>query len=182
MWSFKDEARGARREAARRFFSCLAFSLALPGLVSCGFQLRGETKVGLPSIAITRVNGSPVAVDVRRLLEQGSTKIVADPKLAAANLRILDEVREKTVFTITGTGRVYEFQLRLAIRYEVLIPGRDLPLVEPVEVETRRLITYSETAPTAKEAEEQLLFKDMQVELAGRIVRQIAVAHRNELS
>jgi len=32
-----------------------------------------------------------------------------------------------------------------------------------------------------KEAEEQLLFKDMQVEVAGRILRQIAVARRNEM-
>jgi outer membrane lipopolysaccharide assembly protein LptE/RlpB len=41
------------------------------------------------------------------------------------------------------------------------------------------VITYSETAPIAKEAEEQLLYKDMQVELAGRILRQIALAQRD---
>ena len=48
----------------------------------------------------------------------------------------------------------------------------------PTEVEARRLISYSETAPTAKEAEEVLLYKDMQVELADRILRQITVARR----
>jgi len=83
------------------------------------------------------------------------------------------------VHTITGTGRVYEFELRLVVRYDVVVPGRELPLVPPTEVETRRLITYSETAPIAKEAEEQLLYKDMQVELAGRILRQIALAQRD---
>jgi outer membrane lipopolysaccharide assembly protein LptE/RlpB len=73
---------------------------------------------------------------------------------------------------------VYEFQLRLAVRFELLLPGRELPLVPATEVETRRLISYSETAPTAKETEEQLLWKDMQVELADRILRQITVARR----
>src|SRR3954470_3486509 len=147
-------------------------------LASCGFQLRGDPSLGLPSLNITQALPTAVTADIRRVLEQGPTKLVADPKQAAAQLRMLGETREKTVHTITGTGRVYEFQLRLAVRFEVLLPNRDLPLIAPTEVESRRLISYSETAPTAKEAEEQLLFKDMQVELADRILRQLTVARR----
>ena len=52
-------------------------------------------------------------------------------------------------------------------------------VIAPTETIARRLITYSEAAPIAKEAEELLLFKDMQVELAERILRQVAVARRN---
>jgi LPS-assembly lipoprotein len=159
------------------WWSRAAIAIALLA-AGCGFQLRGDPSVGLPSLNITEVQGTPVTADVRRALEQGPTKIVADPKQAAAQLRMLGETREKTVATITSTGRVYEFQLRLAVRFEVLLPDRELPLISPTEVEARRLITYSETAPTAKEAEEQLLFKDMQVELADRILRQITVARR----
>ena len=65
------------------------------------------------------------------------------------------------------------------VRYDLVVPGRELPLIAPTESEARRVITYSETAPIAKEAEEQLLYKDMQVELAGRILRQIALAQRD---
>src|SRR5215218_7432070 len=111
-------------------------------LAACGFQLRGEPTFGLASISITQVQPSAVTADIRRTIAQGPTKIVAKESDAAANLRILGESREKTVHTITGTGRVYEFQLRLAVRFEVLVPGRELPLVTPTEVETRRLITY----------------------------------------
>jgi LPS-assembly lipoprotein len=64
------------------------------------------------------------------------------------------------------------------VRYDVLIPGREQPLIEPTEVISTRLITYSESAPTAKEAEEQLLYKDMQNDIAGRILRHIAVVKR----
>ena len=147
-------------------------------LASCGFQLRGESTAGLPSLNVTVVQPSPIVTDIRRTLEQGKTKLVSDPSQAAAQLRVLGETRDKTVHTITGTGRVYEFQLRLAVRFEVLLPGREVPLIPPTEVETRRVISYSETAPVAKEAEEQLLFRDMQAELADRILRQIVVARR----
>ena len=147
-------------------------------LASCGFQLRGDPSVGLPSLNITQVQPTAVTADIRRVLEQGPTKLVADPKEASAQLRMLGETREKTVATITGTGRVYEFQLRLAVRFEVLLPNRELPLVPSTEVEARRVITYSETAPTAKETEEQLLWKDMQAELASRILRQLTIARR----
>jgi len=51
-----------------------------------------------------------------------------------------------------------------------------IPLTEII---ARRIITYSEAAPTAKEVEEQLLFKDMQVEISDRILRQVAVARRD---
>jgi LPS-assembly lipoprotein len=163
-------ARGARRGVAAL--------LLLPLLASCGFQLRGDPSVGLPSLNITQLQPTAVTGDIRRALEQGPTKLVADPKQAAAQLRMLGETREKTVATITSAGRVYEFQLRLAVRFEVLLPNRELPLIPQTEVEARRLISYSETAPTAKEAEEQLLFKDMQVELADRILRQITIARR----
>lgn len=146
---------------------------------ACGFQLRGEPETGIKALHLSTVAGSGVYTDIRRALSTGSTRVVASPAEAQATLRILAEGREKAVHTITGTGRVYEFQLRLVVRYELVVPGRELPLIPPTEAEARRLITYSETAPIAKEAEEQLLYKDMQVELAGRILRQIALARRD---
>jgi LPS-assembly lipoprotein len=168
---------GTQPEPRARFTAFAGMTVALL-LSACGFQLRGDPSVGLPSLNITQVMPTAVTADIRRVLEQGPTKLVADPKQAAAQLRLLGETREKTVHTITSTGRVYEFQLRLAVRFEVLLPNRELPLIPATEVESRRVISYSETAPTAKETEEQLLFKDMQLELADRILRQITVARR----
>jgi LPS-assembly lipoprotein len=148
-------------------------------LASCGFQLRGDPAVGLKTLNISSTGPSAVTSDIRRILGAGPTRIVGKPSEAEAQLRVLEERREKVVHTITGTGRVYEFQLRLIVRYEVLLPGREQPLIEPTEAIATRLITYSESAPTAKEAEEQLLYKDMQVDIAGRILRHIAVVKRD---
>lgn len=148
-------------------------------LSACGFQLRGDPQTGIKALHVSTFVGSGVYSDIRRALAGASTRVVASPSEAQAHLRILAEGREKAVHTITGSGRVYEFQLRLMVRYELVVPGRELPLIAPTEAEARRLITYSETAPIAKEAEEQLLYKDMQVELADRILRQIAIAQRD---
>jgi LPS-assembly lipoprotein len=143
-------------------------------LASCGFQLRGEPEVGVHRLFISAVGPSQVQGDIKRMLATGPTTVVTKVTDAEAHLHILQETREKTVYTITGQGVVYEFQLRLIVRYEVLVPGREEPVVAPTTIETRRLITYSVNAPTAKEAEEQLLFKDMQLDLAGQILRHVA--------
>jgi len=152
--------------------------LAAVVVASCGFQLRGDPAVGIKALQVTSVGGSQVAAEVRRTLAQGPTKVVTNPKDAEAQLRVLQEVRDKIVATITGTGTVFEYELRLTVRYELTMPGREQPVIEPTEIFAKRLITYSASAPTAKEAEEQLLYKDMQVELAQRILRQVAVARR----
>src|ERR1700682_518869 len=154
-------------------FAGMAFFLA-----SCGFQLRGEPAVGIKKLFISAVGPSAVQADIRRTLATGPTRLVQTAADAEAHLHILHEAREKTVFTITGAGRVYEFQLKLSVRYELLVPGREEPVIAPILVETRRLITYSESAPTAKEAEEQLLFKDMQLDLARQILRHVAAMKR----
>lgn len=154
-------------------FAALALALA-----SCGFELRGEPGVGLRTIFVSSNVPSTVVGEVRRILATGPTHIVANPKDAEASLTILAESREKTVHTITGSGRVYEFQLQLTVSYQLTVPGREEPVIAPTELTTTRLITYSESAPTAKEAEELLLYKDMQADLAGRILRRVAVARR----
>jgi LPS-assembly lipoprotein len=113
------------------------------------------------------------------VLLAGTTRVVATPAEAEAHLRVLQEEREKSVSAITASGRVYEYQLTLRVRYELLLTGREEPLIAPSRLETRRLISYSETAPTAKEAEEQLLYKDMQLDLGRQILRHVAAASKN---
>jgi LPS-assembly lipoprotein len=132
----------------------------------------------MKTIMVSSVGASQVAAEIRRTLASGPTRVVTDPKDAQAQLRVLQEVRDKSVATITGTGTVYEFELKLTVRYEVTVPGREIPVIAPTETVAKRLITYSASAPIAKEAEEQLLYKDMQVELAGRMLRHIAVVRR----
>jgi LPS-assembly lipoprotein len=147
-------------------------------IASCGFQLRGDPAVGFKTLFVP---GAGVAQEIRRTLVNGPTRVVSTAAEGEANLRILSETRDKQVYTITGTGQVYEFELKLIVRYDMMLPGHEEPAGPSTEITARRTITYSAAAPIAKEAEELLLFKDMQVELADRILRQVAIARRKAL-
>lgn len=147
-------------------------------LAACGFQLRGDAPMGLASLHLSADVASQVAAEIRRFLAAGPTQLAAKPADAEAHLRILAESRDKTIFTLTGAGRVYEYQLRLLVSYQLTAPGREEPLIAPSQIDVRRVVTYSESAPLAKEAEEQLLYRDMQVDAAGQILRRIALVRR----
>ena len=132
----------------------------------------------LKSLLVSADVPSQVAVEVRRQLSGGSTKVAATAKEAEAQLRILAESTDKTIQSLTGAGRVFDYRLLLKVRYQVT-DAAGKAIVEPAEIELWRIISYSESAPLAKEAEEQLLFAEMRSEAATRILRRIAVVRAN---
>jgi LPS-assembly lipoprotein len=117
---------------------------------------------------------SQVAVEVRRQLSGGPTRLVATAKEAEAQLRILAESTDKTIQSLTGAGRVFDYRLLLKVRWQAT-DAAGKALVEPADIELWRIISYSESAPLAKEAEEQLLFAEMRSEAATRMLRRIEV-------
>lgn len=131
--------------------------------------------MALKSIHVSTVGASAVATEVRRRITASPTKLSPTLKDAQAHLRINAETPEKSILTLTGAGRVYEFQLRLRVEYQLADAAGNL-LVEPTQVEIRRNLTYSESAPLAKEAEEAQLQADMRQEAAALILRRIAIA------
>ena len=178
MWSFNRGRFWVPAPRWRRAGACFAGMTMAAVLAACGFQLRGDAPMGLKTLQVSSDTPSQVAAEVRRSLAGSATRVVKDAKEAEASLKVLTEVREKTIFTISGAGRVYEYQLRLIVTYQLTMPGKDEPVIAPSQVELRRLITYSESAPVAKEAEEQLLFRDMIADAASQILRRIAIVRR----
>jgi len=159
--------------SSRAWLAAAALALA-----SCGFQLRGVVQMEIGSLYMSADVPSQVATEIRRSLAGSATRLAATPADAEAHLRILGESRDKTIFTLTGAGRVNEYQLRLQVRYQLTAPGTEEPLIEPATIDVRRVVTYSESAPLAKELEEQLLFRDMQADAAGQILRRVATVHK----
>jgi LPS-assembly lipoprotein len=158
--------------------SRLAAALLCALLPACGFQLRGEAPTGLKTLYLSTAAPSQVAVEIRRQLSGSPTKLVTAAKDGEAHVRILSESTEKTIQTLTGTGRVFDYRLRLKVGYQVT-DAAEKPVIEPTEIELWRIVTYSESAPLAKEAEEQFLYVDMRSEAATRILRRIAVVRNH---
>ncbi|MGQ0547813.1 MAG: LPS-assembly lipoprotein LptE [Betaproteobacteria bacterium] len=157
----------------RRAF--LLASLAL--LAGCGFKLRGTAEVPFQTLYIPGATGG-IALDLKRNIQAGTNaKVVDDPKQADAILEFSQEAREKEILSLTGTGRVREFQLRYRVGFRVH-DGRGGHYVAPSTIQLTRDVTFNDAEVLAKEAEEQLLFRDMQTDMVQQIMRRLAAAER----
>jgi LPS-assembly lipoprotein len=100
----------------------------------------------------------------------------ASAPAAAGNQVIFDlpqELREKVVVGLNSSGQVREFQLRTRIHFRLRTPqGKEL--IPDTELVQQRDITFNEAAVLAKEAEESLLYRDMQTDLVQQLMRRLA--------
>jgi LPS-assembly lipoprotein len=101
--------------------------------------------------------------------------VVDDPKKADAILELTGEAREKIILSLSGTGRVSEFRLRYRVSYRVH-DGKGNEYVPTSIVQLSRDVTYNDAEILAKEAEEQLLFRDMQNDMVQQVMRRLASA------
>ena len=83
------------------------------------------------------------------------------------------ELREKIVVGLNSSGQVREFQLRSRIRFR-LRTSQGKELIPETELLQQRDITFNEAAVLAKEAEESLLYRDMQADLVQQLIRRLA--------
>ena len=149
----------------------------LAALAGCGFKLRGTADVPFQTLYIPSAN-TGMALELKRNIEAGTkAKVVDDPQQAEAVMEFTQEAREKEILSLTGTGRVREFQLRYRVGFRVH-DGRGGHYVTPGTIQLTRDVTFNDAEVLAKEAEEQLLFRDMQSDMVQQIMRRLAAAER----
>jgi LPS-assembly lipoprotein len=152
----------------------LAALLALE-LAGCGFQLRGTAEVPFETLYVPGANAG-IALDLKRNLEAGTrARVVNDPQAAQAVIQFTEEAREREILSLTGTGRVREFQLRYRVRWRVH-DGKGGEFVPQNTIQLTRDITFNDAEILAKEQEEQLLYRDMQADMVQQIIRRLAAA------
>ena len=149
----------------------------LVAVAGCGFKLRGTADVPFETLYLPGATGG-IALDLKRNIEAGThAKVVDDPAKAEAVLQFTEESRQKEVLSLTGTGRVREFQLRYRVGFRVH-DGKGNDYVPQNTVQLTRDVTFNDTEILAKEQEEQLLFRDMQSDMVQQILRRLAAAKR----
>jgi LPS-assembly lipoprotein len=154
----------------------LAAALCLV-LAGCGFQLRGTADVPFETLYLPNSN-TGIALDLKRNIQTGTrAKVVDDPKTAQAILQFTEETRNKEILSLTGTGRVREFQLRYRVGFRVH-DGKGGEYVPQSTIQLTRDVTFNDSEILAKESEEQLLFRDMQSDMVQQIMRRLAAAQK----
>ena len=147
---------------------------AVLALSACGFHLRRAPEFAFRRIALAMPAASSLAVELRRQLEgTGRLEIVADQSKAEVVLESPGEQRERTVVSVTATGEVREFQLRIRFRFRLRTPeGRELlPMSEILRQIDQ---SYSESAALSKEQEALMLYQNMQSDIVQQVMRRLA--------
>ena len=149
-------------------------------LAGCGFQLRKPPKLAFETLHAPGGFATPVAQELRRALEQAGVRLLPPvppraPEAPAAELPddVLADQRERAVVGITATGQVRELQLRTRFRFR-LRSGLGADLIDDTELLQTRDISFTETAVLGKEAEEALMYKDMQTDIVQQVLRRLS--------
>ena len=167
------EPRSAARRALLRGIA-VASATALPG---CGFRLRGDVDYTFKSLYINAPASSPFALELRRALVGNNVRIVDSAKDAQVILDLPSVTDDKQVLSLTGGGRVREFVLAKRIQFRLHdADGNDwLPAGE---LTIRRSFTFNESEVLAREAQEARLYREMQTDGVGQLVRRLQAAKK----
>ncbi|BDT69514.1 LPS-assembly lipoprotein LptE [Comamonadaceae bacterium OS-1] len=161
----------------RRAFLLSVPAISAVGLSACGFALRQAPNYPFATIFVRVAEASALGNELKRnLASGGKLEVVADPKRldsVEVVLEITTDQREKSVASTTSAGQVREFQLRVRVKFRLRTPqGKEL--IPDTEILQQRDISYTETQALSKEAEEQLLYRNMQTDIVQQIMRRLS--------
>lgn len=152
------------------------------GLAGCGFELRKAPVFAFKTLSISG-NTAMINQIRRELRATGTVTLVTAPTAVAGTaepvttadvvLEILSENRNRFVISTNSAGLVRELQLQLSVRFRLRTPGGK-DLLPATEVSQTRDLSFNETNALAKEGEADLLFRDMQSDIAQQLMRRLA--------
>lgn len=171
----EEDPAGAGTPPALRSAALVAACLVLAMLAGCGFQLRGAAQLPFSSVYVEGAGTSPLGHEIRRSLRASNARVVDSRAAAQATLIITSEIREKQILSLGGQGRVREYQLRYRIGYQ-LTDAKATTLIPPSEIVLKRDISFNDAEVLAKEAEEALLYRDMQTDAVSQLIRRLQAA------
>lgn len=177
MWLSRILAGG--KHGARGAFApfALAGAAMLLVLAGCGFQLRGAYNVPFASVFVAAPGTSQIAAKLRRELVNSPTRLVTAAKDAEAQLNITMERRDRIILSLSGAGRVREYQLKLTVQYQ-LVESKGAVAIPTSEILLQRILTYDDSQIIAKQQEEALLYQDMETDAMQQILRRMTAIKR----
>ena len=145
-------------------------------LAGCGFQLRGVAPLPFNSMYVQAAPASQFATLLKRAVRAGSKTQIADqPAQAEVTLQILNELQEKQILSLGGTGRVSEFELRYRVSFR-LTDAKNREHIPASEIALKRDFSYTDSQALSKDAEEALLYSDMRKDAVNQLVRRLQAA------
>lgn len=151
----------------------LAMLLALG---ACGFHLRGSNlkDVGFPfkSLYLKAPAETPFVIDLRRVLATNKVTLMPTADKADLVLEVVSEQNLKQILSLSGAGRVQEYQLfyRISLR---AYDDKQNDWLPPDEILLSRILPYDDAQVLAKQQEEEMLYKDMRSDALAQTIRRL---------
>ena len=146
-------------------------------LAGCGFHLRGQYTLPFTSVYVSAPDASVVATELKRELSNSPAMLMATAKGADAQLNIINARRDRQILSLSGAGRVREYELKLRVSYQ-LVDAKGGVLISTSEIQLSRILSYDDSRIIAKQQEEALLYQDMERDAVGQILRRMAAIKR----
>ena len=155
----------------RTFLLLMALTLA-----ACGFHLRGsnlkDVQFAFKSLYLKAPGETPFVVDLRRVLKSNNIELLPVADKADLVLEVVSEQTTKQILSLSGAGRVKEYQLfyRVSLR---AYDNQQNDWLPAEEISLSRILPYDDEQVLAKEQEEAALYKDMRVDAVSQAVRRL---------
>lgn len=151
----------------------LSLIVCILTLAACGFQLRGVADLSFQNLYIQGPKLS-ISKALNKSLAVNGVKIVEDKESADLLLEFMNEAVEKRILSLSGAGRVTEYDLFYRVHFRLRDPSN--PLWGEVQtIEERRDFSYDDTQLLAKQSEEVRLNDDMRADAVREILRRLIV-------
>ena len=163
----------ARLQLMRAFAALVIVTL----LAGCGFKLRGSNgtyHMPFHTIYVGFPDTSPLGTELKRNLRAADdVKVVDQPGDADVQLVVIGETRGRQILSLNNLGRVREYLLTYTLTFRVM-DAKGGQLLAPTDITLKRNMEFNEQEVLAKEAEANLLYRDMQSDLVQQILRRLA--------
>jgi LPS-assembly lipoprotein len=160
------------RDTFTKWLLLLSVAVALS---ACGFHLRGKANLPFKSIYLNVPVNSQLGLQLKRYLKASGIVVTDNQKDAEAVFQLLSDTQEKKILTLNTVGLVREYILYKRSSFTVT-DNQGKILVPPTEIVLKRDISYNEQQELAKQAEEVILYNDMQADLVQQILRRMSAA------
>ncbi len=145
-------------------------------LTACGFHLRGSDlkDIAFPfkSLYVKAPAETPFVTDLRRALTASKVTQTTAADQAEVVLEVVSEQPTKQILSLSGSGRVQEYQLfyRVSLR---AYDSKQNDWLPPEEISLSRILPYDDTQVLAKDQEEAMLYKDMRSDAVAQAMRRL---------
>ncbi len=160
----------------------ITLALLVSLIQACGFQLRGALDLSqdISPIYLQQNNLFELGREIKALLNANKLQIAENEQQAKAQLALLSETRGRRVLSVDSNGRGREYLLTYTVNFSIKIKqttginqqGRQ------DTISVRRSLLYEPEAVLAVDNESEILYKDMQRDVARLILLKLQASSR----